>query len=86
MKCPTVVVFPIAADSYSIELHAVTPWFSYPYMYMLLHKPVSFSLKRLCPTVILMMDSCQMCIGIIAIGRLSIDFDGMYSMLKKRHL
>ena len=32
------------------------------------------------------MDSCQMCTGIIAIGRVSIDFDGMYSMLKKMHL
>ena len=32
------------------------------------------------------MDSYQMCTGIIAIGRVSIDFDGMYSMLKKRHL
>ena len=31
-----------------------------------------------------MMDSCQMCAGIIAIGRVSIDFDGMYSMLKKK--
>ena len=29
------------------------------------------------------MDSCQMCTCIIAIGRVSIDFDGMYSMLKK---
>ena len=29
------------------------------------------------------MDSCQMCTGIIAIGRVSIDFGGMYSMLKK---
>ena len=30
-----------------------------------------------------MMDSCQMCTCIITIGRVSIDFDGMYSMLKK---
>ena len=29
------------------------------------------------------MDSCQICTGIIDIGRVSIDFDGMYSMLKK---
>ena len=28
-------------------------------------------------------NSGQMCTGIIAIGRVSIDFDGMYSMLKK---
>ena len=30
-----------------------------------------------------MMDSYQMCTCIIAIDRVSIDFDGMYSMLKK---
>ena len=30
------------------------------------------------------MDSCQMCTGIIVIGRVLIDFDGIYSMLIKK--